>query len=312
MSALPRLNLPVASRSLCLGRWAVPAWWYWVVCADLVLLLPAIFAMQERLPSWLAWLGQFEPGLVWAFAATGIFGLSLVLLLHLRRNPDAATRIFGDRIELDDGKGEVRVLHWRRIEARADDQTGDIRIRTVGSGDGSYDAIHLMLRQANGRVEEEQLMCSLHPLGRPAPSFANQYALRRAFVLALQLARPELRIADEVWTLCEVHPASLRRDWRPKWFFRSSMGAMLMAVCALIMSFDLRQHPYLAIAAIVGLMLGWAIVHALLANRLFAQADDASVSARRLAALAQLAGREGLPWPPHKTGKSAAPTGARG
>lgn len=29
LASLPRLNLPVTSRSLCLGRWALPAWWHW-------------------------------------------------------------------------------------------------------------------------------------------------------------------------------------------------------------------------------------------------------------------------------------------
>jgi len=311
---LPRLNLPVTSRSLCLGRWALPAWWHWVVCADLVLLLPALFAMRERLPVWLPLLDQFEPGLVWAFSAVGIFSLTLVLALHLRRDAKASTRIFADRIELDDGKGGLRVLPWRKIEARADDPLGDVRMKTVGSGDASYPAIHLMVRQANGRVAEEQLMCSLHPLGRPAPSFANQYAVRRAFVLALQLARPELRIDDAVWALCELHPATLQRDWKPKWFSHVSMGAMLAAILVfmLMAAPEPAEHPYLDIAALVGLMLVWVIVQALLANWLFAQADDAAVAEQRQAALAELAQREGLPWPPRQSGKPATPAAGRG
>lgn len=315
MASLPRLNLPVTSRSLRVGRWVLPAWWHWVVCADLVLLLPAIFAMQERLPPWLPLLDRFEPGLVWAFAATGIFSLSLVLLLHLRRNPNAATRIFADRIELDDGKGQVRVLPWRQIEARTDDQLGDVRIRTVGSGDGSYDAIHLLLRQAGGRVDEERLMCSLHPLGRPAPSFANQYAVRRAFVLALQLARPELRIADEVWALCEVHPATLQRDWRPKWFFRAILLVGLLATGGYAWWLGepaFLSSPLLSILKCVGVLTLVSALGVWIMSQLFVQADEASVTEQRQAALKTLAEREGLPWPPRKTGKPAARTDARG
>jgi hypothetical protein len=265
--------LPVVSRSLIVGRWSVPAWWRVAVYPALAGVTVTTLAFVLTLPDWLGFVG-------FCF----VFFSAVVVGVHLRRNTNACTRVFADRVELDNGKGDIRVLRWNDVVVQSNNRCVDVWLENRSSGDTSYEEIR-MERLEQGKAVRYCLPGDLHPLSPLGPTFVNLTALRQAFVLSLQLARPELRLSSALWELGELHPATLVQDARPKRFHMLGFGAIALLTAPFVATRDFGGRPLWSLGEIFGVWIFLAIVLGLAHSRRFVRADDPDVVAHRTALL---------------------------
>ena len=207
--------LPIKSISNTFLGWVIPSWWPWLFLLSGLDVL--WFTHLDQVHSQLNELaGAFIPGLplpdkeentLLPFALGGACLMLIAFaLLSTRRAPPPETVVFADRLELFDGKA-TRIVYWKDVVIQ-DQGALDVWEETIGRGKGAYTVIRMDERQGQQRVPL-RLYYHLNPAGRVAPRFRNTAALKRALLLALLHARPELRIDLMLYASCNVSPRTL-------------------------------------------------------------------------------------------------------
>ena len=231
-------SVPVVVRGV-----VVPGWWRQALLGSVVaglLLLGMGSEVTIRFAGWVASIFPDSADLLGAesivqaqsvaaliFSAALIF-LAFVFLVSCRRGQPSEFVVYDDRCEMRDGNGNDATIYWRDILLQEKPRE-DVWVETLGSGKSRYQIIRMDILQ-DRQVVQVRLYFHLDPLRRLAPGYANVGELRYEFLCALLRARPELRVAVEIYTAFEVHPATLARDWRPKWFFGFCLGVYLLIV----------------------------------------------------------------------------------
>lgn len=211
---------PVKSISTTfLGR-VIPAWWPWAfVLSGLdVFWFTHLELVDSLLNEWAAAYipalplpGKSEIALLPFMLGVCCLMLFVFTLLATRRAPPPETAIFPDRMELFDGKTR-RSVYWQDIIVQ-DQGELDVWSETIGSGKASYSVIRMDVRHGQQRLPL-RLYYHLNPAGRVAPGFRNKAALKRAWLLALLRARPELRVDLGIYASCNISPATLEYSLR--------------------------------------------------------------------------------------------------
>lgn len=275
----------------------VPAWWPWIAGLLSLLLLAMLQPVETS-----AALHQLAAaaGLDWHFP-DAVFVLPFILgvlwlvvlvfgLASTRRGAAPETAIFQDRLELFDGKTR-QLVFWKDIVIQGDSRE-DVWEEFIGRGESRHSVIRLDvvcgLRRAPVR-----LYFHLNPLGRLAPNYLNEAALKREFLLAMLRARPELRVAASIYATCEIDALSLRHSRRQKYFFRISTALFVVALLtsSYYTLFQVMQTP--GVWTLVGGMLAsllvttliFAVLVGALEKRLFIDPQDPRAVARRRALL---------------------------
>ncbi len=211
----------------------LPAWWRWQILGLLPLLI---------------WFSRLEDGLLLTQSLAARLGRAsllpaeasflpfmfsyawLVWLLFLgllsHRGPAAEIVVGREHLELFDGRTR-RHIRWRDIVVQ-EGEALDVWEEKIGQGRQQYRVIRMDVRDGERRVPL-RLCHHLNPRGRMAPSFSNQSALRREFLGTLLRARPDLRIADGIYALCELRPTDLAHSRLAKLLLLAGMTLGLAA-----------------------------------------------------------------------------------
>jgi hypothetical protein len=211
------LGQPVVSEVKMLGNLVLPPFFGWVFSGAIALLVSGggLFSRPRLLRGLL---GPFEwflnPGntpIAFFMVFMGFTAL-LIIALHVkrvRRTPEF--RVYSDGIEsLLNGDLLYRIL-WNDIE-RVPAADHEVRIFSRQSRKSSRDYFHFA--SVNGRTLD--LPVNFHLGGSILPFFVNTKRLQQALLVSLLKARPDLRVAGNVYSLCNLHPATLEIDNRSK------------------------------------------------------------------------------------------------
>lgn len=225
-------NFPVKSVSSIFFGWVIPAWWHWLIflaCID-VFWFAHLEQINSRLdsisPEFISTLFFSENSEIYflpSALAIGLFCMALFMLLISHRGPAHETTIFPDRLEFFDGKNR-QVLRWKDIIIQGEDRD-DIWSETIDAGKSSYSVIRMDVRDAQHRTPM-RLSYNLSPVGRNIPGYRNKAEIRRAWLLTLLHARPELRIDLNIYAACKVSPATL------KYSLHNTLGLWIYAAVA--------------------------------------------------------------------------------
>lgn len=211
---------PVQSISSTFLAWTIPAWWPWVfvLCGLDIFWFTHLDLVDGKLKELADTLipGLELPGgeeITFLPFMLGVCCLLLLVFMMLasRRLPPPRTAVFPDRLELFDGK-TLTSVYWKDIIVQ-DQGELDVWSETIGSGKGAYSVIRMDRREGERRVPL-RLYYHFNPGGRIAPDYRNKSALKRAWLLAMLRARPELRVDLGIYAACKVSPANLRYSLR--------------------------------------------------------------------------------------------------
>ncbi|MFZ2267311.1 MAG: hypothetical protein WAV95_07000 [Azonexus sp.] len=275
----------------------VPAWWPWVAGLLSVLLSGMLqpvetHAILRQLTEGLA-LAEYFPDEV--FVVPLILGILCLLILarslaSTRRGAPPETAIYRDRLEMFDRKTRL-VVFWKDIVIQ-DATQEDVWEEFIGRGETRHSVIRLDVVRGMRRAPV-RLYFHLNPLGRLAPNYLNEAALKREFLLAMLRARPELRIASTIYASCEIDSLTLQHSRYEKYFFAIASGIFVVALLAV--SYYTLAHILLApsawkliggiLAALLITTLVFAMIMGALEKRLFVAPQDPRAIARRRALL---------------------------
>src|SRR5574343_369541 len=220
MYLMKKQSAPVKSISSTFLGWVIPAWWPWVFVltgldilwfSHLDLLDGALHEVADAFIPGLPLPGDGEISFLPVMLGICCLLSLTFLLLASCRLPAPRTAIYPDRLELFDGKTQ-QTVYWQDIIVQ-DQGELDVWSETIGSGKSSYSVIRMDRREGKRRVPL-RLYYHLNPRGRVAPSFCNQAALKRAWLVAMLRARPELRVDLGIYATCNISPATLEYSLR--------------------------------------------------------------------------------------------------
>ncbi len=283
----PSRQVLMVSHTLQLGRLTFPGWPRSAVALSAICAAVLLDGLTHDR-------GSIEEGGEFLLASSMgvLLTLLVIYVLNIRWNRSGRTSIYKDRIEQTLNGKLVRSLHWRDV-LRQDTAGADVRLIT-GNGDVGSASIALDVAAGNAR-STVRLSTTLHPVRGQLRPYENQGALRRAFLLSLLRARPDLRIDVEVYALCEVHPATLAHDRRRKWFSRIGLGlalAVALAASGLWIWFLAERQSgvllmMLGCVAPILIMTAGLVLAGDVTGRIFPDSEDPGVRKQRLAVLAR-------------------------
>jgi len=295
---VPELNFPVLSQQLTVGPFAVPTIWKRVL---LIYFLLALFAFAPYLPFCPKFLVDWyhidtathspdyytRPFPVEKIIVIGFFMITIFLSIFLIETISwpASTRIYLDRIELENKSCGCRVLYWKNI-VRSPDGRPDVWMESVGSAKSSSTMIAFRYADNDQEIKNRYLYGNLHRERQFDLSYINKSEVRQAFILALLVAQPNLKIDDDVWTMCEVNVESLKTDARPKLYeYFVYLFAMAVMICMFFYFINKggdRGGGFgdIALAMIVSFCLAVLLIR-LARGHLLIDANDPQVVARR-------------------------------